>query len=31
MPETQVRREGAAVAREMFDAVVTAAREYHAL
>ncbi len=31
MPESEVRREGAAMDREMFDAVVAAAREHHAL
>ena len=31
MAESEVRREGAAMDREMFDAVVAAAREHHAL
>ena len=31
LPEAEVRREGAAMAREMFDAVVAAAKEHHAL
>ena len=30
LPVTEVRREGAALDREMFDAVVVAAREHHA-
>jgi hypothetical protein len=29
LPEAEVRREGAALDRSMFDAVVTAAREFH--
>ena len=29
--DSEVRREGAAMAREMFDAVVAAAKEHHAL
>lgn len=31
MPESEVRREGAALDRDVFDAVVAAAREHHAL
>jgi PemK-like, MazF-like toxin of type II toxin-antitoxin system len=31
LPATEVRREGAALDRETFDAVVVAAREHHAL
>jgi hypothetical protein len=31
MAESEVRREGAALGREMFDAVVSAALRYHAL
>ena len=31
LPAAEVRREGAALGREMFDAVVAAAREHHAL
>jgi hypothetical protein len=31
LPATEVRREGAALDREMFEAVVVAAREHHAL
>jgi hypothetical protein len=31
LPEGEVRREGAALERSMFDAVVEAAREHHAL
>ena len=31
LPEAEVRREGAAMARGMFDAVVAAAKEHHAL
>jgi hypothetical protein len=31
MPEAGVRREGAAIAKEMFDSVVAAAREYHSI
>ena len=31
LPATEVRREGAALDREMFEAVVAAAREHHAL
>ncbi len=31
LPEGEVRREGAAMARGMFDAVVAAAKEHHAL
>ncbi len=31
MPESEVRREGAALDRGVFDAVVAAAREHHAL
>jgi PemK-like, MazF-like toxin of type II toxin-antitoxin system len=31
MPPTEVRREGAALSRDVFDAVVAAAREHHAL
>jgi PemK-like, MazF-like toxin of type II toxin-antitoxin system len=30
LPASEVRREGAALGREMFDAVVAAAREHHA-
>ena len=30
LPEAEVRREGAAMAREMFEQVVVAAREHHA-
>jgi hypothetical protein len=29
LPEAEVRREGAALDRDVFDAVVTAAREHH--
>ena len=31
LPASEVRREGAALGREVFDAVVAAAREHHAL
>ena len=31
LPASEVRREGSALGREMFDAVVAAAREHHAL
>ena len=31
LPEAEVRREGAALDRQVFDAVVAAAREHHAL
>jgi hypothetical protein len=31
MPEAEVRREGAAMAKEVFDSVVTAAREHHSI
>ena len=31
MPESQVRREGAALDRAVFDEVVAAARDHHAL
>ena len=31
MPEGDVRREGSALPREVFDRVVTAAREHHAV
>ena len=31
MPPAEVRREGAALSRDVFDAVVAAAREHHAL